>query len=567
MFSRAVSDGIRLYCWKMKPSRSRRSSVSWFLFSFEMSVSPMYAEPPGQPVEARDALHQRALPGAGRPHDRGELVLGEVDGHTGERVDGCLALAVRLAGLDGACGRRAGGRLGGGGHRLPRLVVITSVTRTSIESGRSPGALPDPGEIDHEVRQTAERAVDRSHSEGTSYALQGAGVTGLVLVLNAGSSSLKYQVVDPSSGRASVHGSVERIGEGAAPDHDAALATMSADLERHRVTAAELIAVGHRVVHGGPSLVDPTVVDDDVLGEIDDLARLAPLHNPPAAAGIRSARQHYPDLPQIAVFDTAFFADLPAAAATYALPSEVTATGIRRYGAHGISHQYVASAAAAFLGRPVGDLDQIVLHLGNGASASAISGGRPVDTSMGLTPLEGLVMGTRAGDLDPGAARAPAASRRPRPGRARGPAAPRLRPARDGGQDRLPGHPGRDGRRRPTGADGVRRLRPPAPQVPRRLPRGAVRSGRHHVHSGRGRAQPPGARERAAGSRDLRSRPRRGPQHGRRRGAPHLDRRAPRPPCWWSRRTRSWRSRGRSSRSSTLAEPWLRSRRWWSRRR
>lgn len=224
----------------------------------------------------------------------------------------------------------------------------------------------------------------------------------LILVLNAGSSSLKYQVVDPASGRAAVHGSVERIGEGAVPDHDAALDAMRADLEHHHVAASALTAVGHRVVHGGPDLVVPTVVDDRVLAEIDDLARLAPLHNPPAAAGIRSAGLHFPGLPQVAVFDTAFFADLPAAAATYALPSEITATGIRRYGAHGISHQFVASEAAAFLGCPVAELDQVVLHLGNGASASAISGGRPVETSMGLTPLEGLVMGTRAGDLDPG---------------------------------------------------------------------------------------------------------------------------------------------------------------------
>jgi len=225
----------------------------------------------------------------------------------------------------------------------------------------------------------------------------------LILVLNAGSSSLKYQVVDPGSGVAQVKGVVERVGEGEVPDHAAALDAMRTDLERHEVDADSLGAVGHRVVHGGSSLVAPTVVDDDVLAEIDDLARLAPLHNPPAAAGIRSARRHYPDLPQVAVFDTAFFAELPAAAATYALPSELAAaTGVRRYGAHGISHQYVASEAAAFLGRRVGDLDQIVLHLGNGASASAVSRGRPVDTSMGLTPLEGLVMGSRGGDLDPG---------------------------------------------------------------------------------------------------------------------------------------------------------------------
>ncbi len=229
------------------------------------------------------------------------------------------------------------------------------------------------------------------------------GPTDLVLVLNAGSSSLKYQVVDPTSGIAQVRGLVERIGGAEVPDHDAALDVMRSDLGHHDVAASSLSAIGHRVVHGGADLVTATVVDDAVLRKIDDLARLAPLHNPPAAAGIRSAMTHYPGLPQVAVFDTAFFAHLPHAAATYALPPEVVGTeAIRRYGAHGISHQYVASAAADVVGRPVDEIDQIVLHLGNGASAAAISNGRPVDTSMGLTPLAGLVMGTRAGDLDPG---------------------------------------------------------------------------------------------------------------------------------------------------------------------
>ncbi|WP_028643156.1 acetate/propionate family kinase [Nocardioides sp. URHA0020] len=224
-----------------------------------------------------------------------------------------------------------------------------------------------------------------------------------VLVLNAGSSTLKYQVVDPASGTASVRGAIERIGGPDVRDHAAALDTMQGDLADHGITAAHLVAVGHRVVHGGPRLVAPTVVDDDVLAEIEDLARLAPLHNPPAAAGIRTARDHFPDVPQVAVFDTAYFAGLPAAAATYAVDRELAAReSIRRYGAHGISHQYVAGAAADLLGRPVTELDQVVLHLGNGASAAAIRGGRPVDTSMGLTPLEGLVMGTRGGDLDPG---------------------------------------------------------------------------------------------------------------------------------------------------------------------
>jgi acetate kinase len=162
--------------------------------------------------------------------------------------------------------------------------------------------------------------------------------------------------------------------------------------------------VGHRVVHGGARLTRPHLVDDDVIAAIEHAARLAPLHNPPAIEGIRSARSAYPSLPQVADFDTGFFADLPPAAATYALPRELAGREeIRRYGAHGISHQHVAGEAARLLGRAGDpDLRLVTLHLGNGASAAAVRGGRPVETSMGLTPLEGLVMGTRAGDLDPG---------------------------------------------------------------------------------------------------------------------------------------------------------------------
>ena len=239
-----------------------------------------------------------------------------------------------------------------------------------------------------------------------------------VLVLNAGSSSLKYQVVDPASGEASVHGIVERIGSGSArlthddpageavrdldgDDHRAALAAVHDALEKSGVGESALRAVGHRVVHGGPRLTRAVVVDDEVLAEIEHVARLAPLHNPPAVDGIRSARAAYPDLPQVAAFDTAFFAGLPPAAATYALDRTLAEREeVRRYGAHGISHEYVAAEAARLLDRPGARV--IVLHLGNGASAAAVRGGRPVDTSMGLTPLEGLVMGTRAGDLDPG---------------------------------------------------------------------------------------------------------------------------------------------------------------------
>ncbi len=243
-----------------------------------------------------------------------------------------------------------------------------------------------------------------------------------VLVLNSGSSSLKYQLVQPDTGTSLAHGIVERIGEetstaaltlgdreirreGRIADHEAALRT-AFDLfaeAGQRLDNAGLVAVGHRVVHGGQRLYRPTVVDDSVLDQLRELAPLAPLHNPPAVLGIEVARRVLPDLPHVAVFDTAFFHDLPAAASTYAIDRELAARWqIRRYGFHGTSHQYVSQQAAEFLGVPLESLNQIVLHLGNGASASAIAGGRPVDTTMGLTPMEGLVMGTRSGDIDPG---------------------------------------------------------------------------------------------------------------------------------------------------------------------
>jgi acetate kinase len=231
-------------------------------------------------------------------------------------------------------------------------------------------------------------------------------MTDRVLVLNCGSSSLKYAVVEPDSGRQLADGIVERIGDDpAVPDHEAALKAAFGQLAEagHELGALGLVAVGHRVVHGGPDLYEPTVVDDAVLEELETLSPLAPLHNPPALLGIRVARRVLPDLPHVAVFDTAFFHDLPAAAATYAIDRDVASQWhIRRYGFHGTSHAFVSGQAAEYLEEPLEALSQIVLHLGNGASASAIVGGRPVDTSMGLTPMEGLVMGTRSGDVDPG---------------------------------------------------------------------------------------------------------------------------------------------------------------------
>ncbi|MEZ5212549.1 acetate kinase [Gordonia sp. PP30] len=248
---------------------------------------------------------------------------------------------------------------------------------------------------------------------------------GAVLVINAGSSSLKYQLTDPHTEQVYADGLAERIGEPigsaitheangrrreievALPDHAAAIATVAELLREDGIflRESELAAVGHRVVHGGRTFHAPTVIDDEVCAEIERIAPLAPLHNPPNLVGIEVVSALLPDVPAVGIFDTAFFHDLPADAATYALDAEVAQKyAIRRYGFHGTSHQYVSRRAAEFLGRDYGDVNQIVLHLGNGASASAIRGGRPIDTSMGMTPLEGLVMGTRTGDIDPGIA-------------------------------------------------------------------------------------------------------------------------------------------------------------------
>ncbi|MFI8218807.1 acetate kinase [Streptomyces sp. NPDC085932] len=243
-----------------------------------------------------------------------------------------------------------------------------------------------------------------------------------VLVLNSGSSSVKYQLLDMRDSSRLAVGLVERIGEqtsrlkhtpagggsrergGAIADHDAALKAVAEELARDGLglDSPELAAIGHRVVHGGKSFTEPTVIDDRVLAEIERLIPVAPLHNPANLTGIRTARSLRPDLPQVAVFDTAFHTTMPESAARYAIDVETAdAHRIRRYGFHGTSHAYVSRATAELLGKDPSEVNVIVLHLGNGASASAVRGGRCVDTSMGLTPLEGLVMGTRSGDMDP----------------------------------------------------------------------------------------------------------------------------------------------------------------------
>lgn len=221
-----------------------------------------------------------------------------------------------------------------------------------------------------------------------------------VLVLNAGSSSLKFQVIEPGSATVTGSGSVERIGEpGQAPDHVEAVRGV---LEQVSASGAPPDAVGHRVVHGGDRFDRATIIDAGVLDEIESLSALAPLHNPANAAGIRAVQRVLPQLPQVAVFDTAFHQTMPPEAWRYAIDRVTADTHrIRRYGFHGTSHKYVSERVAAFLNRPIETLRTIVLHLGNGASACAVQGGRSVDTSMGLTPLQGLVMGTRSGDVDP----------------------------------------------------------------------------------------------------------------------------------------------------------------------
>ncbi|MGJ9403304.1 acetate/propionate family kinase [Arthrobacter sp. KK5.5] len=221
-----------------------------------------------------------------------------------------------------------------------------------------------------------------------------------VLVINSGSSSLKYQVRDTDTHEVLLSGLVERIGE-EVPDHAAALDTVDAHL--HRVLGETTVdAVGHRVVHGGERFAEPVRITDDVTDAIERLAPLAPLHNPAAALGIGAILERWPGMPQVAVFDTAFHRTMPEHAWRYAVPEALYREhGVRRYGFHGTSHDYVTGRAAELLGVDRADFSAVVAHLGNGASVTAIRAGVSVDTSMGYTPLEGLVMGTRSGDLDP----------------------------------------------------------------------------------------------------------------------------------------------------------------------
>ncbi len=245
-----------------------------------------------------------------------------------------------------------------------------------------------------------------------------------VLVINCGSSSLKYQLINMEDESVLAIGLVERIGidgsvlkheipgkdkvviETPMPDHKVALENVMAALvspEHGAIKSMdEISAVGHRVVHAGEKFATSVVITDEVIKAIEEIVDLAPLHNPPNLIGIRACQEILPGVPMVSVFDTAFHQTMPASSYIYALPYEYYKEfGVRRYGFHGTSHKYVSRRAAELLGKNIEDLKIITCHLGNGASVAAIQNGKVVDTSMGLTPLEGLIMGTRSGDMDP----------------------------------------------------------------------------------------------------------------------------------------------------------------------
>lgn len=242
----------------------------------------------------------------------------------------------------------------------------------------------------------------------------------IILTLNAGSSSLKFNVINMETETSLADGIAERIGlkegfirwtiqgekgrlEADMKDHREALGHILDKLHGTVLAEQDVAGVGHRVAHGGPNFGDPMVITPEVLKEIEDLAFYAPLHNPANAMGIRTAQEIFPDVPHVAVFDTAFHHSMPDYAYTYGLPHELShRLGLRRYGFHGTSHRYVAERTAALLGKPLEAVKIITCHLGNGSSVTAVHNGKSVDTTMGLTPLEGLIMGTRCGNVDPG---------------------------------------------------------------------------------------------------------------------------------------------------------------------
>mgnify|MGYP005993610391 CR=1 FL=1 len=241
-----------------------------------------------------------------------------------------------------------------------------------------------------------------------------------ILVLNCGSSSFKFALIDISTGDEQINGLAEKLGQSDAVitikynnekkstllgndnKHKDAIKVLVEELQQRQLSAS-VKAIGHRVVHGGEAFTASVLIDDEVMAAINEVSSLAPLHNPANVVGIHAARDAFPELPQIAVFDTAFHQSMPAKAFMYAIDSDLYKTNrIRRYGFHGTSHYYVLTQTAQRLNKSLDTTSVITAHLGNGCSVTAIENGQSVDTSMGMTPLEGLVMGTRSGDIDPG---------------------------------------------------------------------------------------------------------------------------------------------------------------------
>lgn len=218
-----------------------------------------------------------------------------------------------------------------------------------------------------------------------------------ILVINAGSSSIKYSLYDSKTLRLIDHGLIEELA-----NHHEGFETMRSQFLIHRIDITKIDAIGHRVVHGGERFHSPVLIDDDLLVEITALIPLAPLHNPANIEGILAARAIAPNVPNFAIFDTAFHQTMPPYAYRYPLPHDLYQSyHVRRYGFHGISHHYVSQRAAYVLKKPIDTLNLITFHIGNGVSACAIEKGKSIDTSMGMTPLEGLMMGTRSGSIDP----------------------------------------------------------------------------------------------------------------------------------------------------------------------
>ena len=245
-----------------------------------------------------------------------------------------------------------------------------------------------------------------------------------ILVLNCGSSSIKYQLIDMDGRRVMARGIVARIGEKGSyiryrteegeifeempiRNHVRGLEIVISYLLNKKIGVirdrSEISAVGHRVVHGGSIFLKPTLITDEVIKVLREYSYLAPLHNPHNLAGIEAARKIFPGVPQVAVFDTSFHQTIPERAYLYPIPYEFYLKyGVRKYGFHGISCQYVSTRCSEILGKPLNELKLIICHLGNGVTICAVDGGKSIDTSMGLTPLGGVMMGTRCGDLDPG---------------------------------------------------------------------------------------------------------------------------------------------------------------------